>query len=67
MRTQHVGCDIQKKTAMILVDAVAASCAAGSKKRSVFSGQAHLIRCFSRRLCSVLHDPAGLLAFCLQP
>ena len=48
---------------MIVVDAVAASCAAGSKKRSVFSGQAHLIRCFSRRLCSVLHDPADLLAF----
>ncbi len=52
---------------MIVVDAVAASCAAGSKQRSVFSGQAHLIWAFSCGLCSVLHDPAGLLAFCLQP
>lgn len=52
---------------MIVLDAVAASCAADSRKRSVLSGQAHLIWCFSCSLCSVLHDPADLLAFRLQP
>ena len=52
---------------MIMVDAVAASCVAGGKDQSMFSGQAYPVCVVSGSWCLLLHDPAGLLAFCLHP